>query len=90
MKKCSDDCYPICDFCYYFRNGIELGRDSIENGFCNKHKRNRKLCDSCNYFTCTLCVNIFKRLLHKITIYFLLKFNRRKFFKNRQERLCGK
>ena len=52
MRKCSDDCYPICDFCKYYRfNGDECGC-YIGEGFCNLCQEPRDPWEGCDDFYC--------------------------------------
>lgn len=73
MKKCDDTCYPICDFCYHFRNGWFLGNRDIEDGICVYNDgttffRPTNICSQCDNFTCFMSVNIFKRIWFKLFV----------------------
>lgn len=59
MKKCNDDCYPICDFCRMFNHNEreELYDGNIigiytGNGYCVYHERDTDITDYCDDFIC--------------------------------------
>lgn len=52
MRRCGDDCYPICDFCtYYDFNGNRQGAYTGD-GFCRFHDAPREPWDGCEEFVC--------------------------------------
>lgn len=52
MRKCNDECYPLCDFCKHYNfNGDENGAYT-ENGFCTFHNQKKDPSDFCEDFYC--------------------------------------
>ena len=46
MVKCSEDCFPICDFCKHYE---DYGIDEFQgDGICLKKDIEVECCDSCN------------------------------------------
>lgn len=62
MQKCDKDCYPICDFCIYFKNGLELRGWNIEDGYCKYHKKETNIIQVCEDFKCYTTGNIFQKI----------------------------
>jgi hypothetical protein len=52
MLKCKNFCEPICDFCLYFRNGIDLDREETGDGYCLKHFEDKDSLNVCKDFCC--------------------------------------
>ena len=64
MKKCGDDCRPLCDFCVFGRSDEEVLRHAEERGeipkgdrftgegYCLKQGKVVDLLDSCEDFYC--------------------------------------
>ena len=63
MKKCNEECYPLCDFCIHYNfNGEDIKDESgkvvakgaiyVGKGFCTKHHRQQDPEDSCEDFHC--------------------------------------
>ena len=57
MKKCSEDCPPICDFCrmYNFNPKTIDGEKGIYvyHGYCVWHEERRDPDDECDDFICS-------------------------------------
>jgi hypothetical protein len=48
MNRCSDECYPICDFCTHYKPDEPFGGD----GVCLKDGQRRSCDEWCDDFHC--------------------------------------
>ena len=51
MKKCCEDCVPICDFCIYFEHFRDEEEFLTGEGNCKKLDKVQSLSYYCNDFT---------------------------------------
>jgi len=52
MKLCSDECYPICDFCKHYDFNPGSRGEYVNKGYCRFHKKNQDPLGECDDFEC--------------------------------------
>lgn len=52
MKKCCEDCIPVCDFCIYFEHFRDEEGLLTGEGKCKKYDKVQSLSYYCKDFTC--------------------------------------
>jgi hypothetical protein len=53
MKKCNEDCIPVCDFCLYYEFNADDEGAYTGDGWCSYNKKAVEPYDMCKYFYCS-------------------------------------